>query len=181
MKDLSLHILDVLQNSVSAGATLVKLEINEIPNHDLYHIKFTDNGKGMEEEMIRKATDPFFTTRTTRRVGLGIPLLKQNAERTGGNLIIHSTLGIGTEVEAVFSYNHIDRLPTGDIAGTLALTASSYAAIDFIYTHNTPEGTFVFDTKEIKETLQDVPISNPQIIAFMKDLIRENLEVIKAS
>lgn len=181
MKDLALHILDIIQNSVTAGATLIKLEIGEIPKQDIYSVKFTDNGKGMDKSMIQQVTDPFFTTRTTRKVGLGLSLLKQNAERTGGRLLIHSTPGNGTEVEATFGFSHIDRLPTGDIAGTLALTVSSYPAIDFIYTHNTKEGTFIFDTKEIKETLEVVPISNPQVIAFMKDLIRENLEAIKAS
>ncbi len=181
MKDLALHILDILQNSVTAGATLIKLEIGEIPKQDIYSVKFIDNGKGMVKSMIHQVTDPFFTTRTTRKVGLGLPLLKQNAERTGGNLRILSTPGNGTEVEACFVFNHIDRLPTGDIAGTLALTVSSYPAVDFIYTHTTPDGTFIFDTKEIKETLEDVPINNPQVINFMKDLIRENLEAIKAS
>ena len=181
MKDLALHILDILQNSVTAGATLIKLEIDETPEKDSYSLKFTDNGRGMEKSMIQQVTDPFFTTRTTRKVGLGLPLLKQNAERTGGNLMILSTPGQGTEVQAKFGFSNIDRLPTGDIAGTLALTVSSYPAIDFIYTHTTPEGIFIFDTKEIKETLEDVPISNPQVIAFMKDLIRENLEAIKAS
>jgi anti-sigma regulatory factor (Ser/Thr protein kinase) len=181
MKDLALHILDILQNSVTAGATLIELEINEIPTKDTYSVKFTDNGKGVDAAMVQQVTDPFFTTRTTRKVGLGLPLLKQNAEQSGGSLHISSTPGNGTMVEAIFGYSHIDRLPTGDIAGTLALTVSSYPSIEFIYTHNTPEGTFIFDTKEIKETLEDVPISNPQVIAFMKDLIRENLEAIKAS
>jgi len=181
MKDLALHILDILQNSVTAGATLVKLQIDEIPADDKYLVKFTDNGKGMDAEMVQHVTDPFFTTRTTRKVGLGLPLLNQNAKRTGGSLMIHSTPGMGTEVLVEFSFKHIDRLPTGDIAGTLALTVSSYPAIEFIYTHNTPQGTFIFDTAEIKETLGDLPISNPQVIAFMKDLIRDNLGEIKAS
>ena len=181
MKDLALHILDILQNSVTAGATLVKLQIDEVLDKDEYRVKFTDNGKGMDSEMVKNVTDPFFTTRTTRKVGLGLPLLKQNAERTGGNMMIQSQPGKGTEVDVMFVYSHIDRLPTGDIAGTMALTVSSYPAIDFIYTHNTPEGTFIFDTIEIKETLGDLPISNPQVIGFMKDLIRDNLEEIKAS
>jgi len=181
MKDLALHILDILQNSVTAGATLIELQIDEDPDKDEYRVKFTDNGKGMDSEMVKNVTDPFFTTRTTRKVGLGIPLLKQNAERTGGKMTIQSTQGQGTEVDVVFVYSHIDRLPTGDIPGTLALTVSSYPAIEFVYTHTTPFGTFIFDTIEIKETLGDLPISNPQVIAFMKDLIRDNLEEIKAS
>jgi len=181
MKDLALHILDILQNSVTAGASLVKLQIDEVPADDKYLLEFTDNGKGMDAKMTQQVTDPFFTTRTTRKVGLGLPLLKQNAERTGGGMTIHSKPGKGTEVKVEFSFRHIDRLPTGDIAGILALTVSSYPAIDFIYTHNTPEGSFIFNTKEIKESLGNLPISNPQVIAFMKDLIRDNLEEIKAS
>jgi hypothetical protein len=181
MKDLALHILDILQNSVSAGATLIKIQIDEAPSEDKYLVSFIDNGKGMESDMLKQVTDPFFTTRTTRKVGLGLPLLKQNAERTGGSLNIRSEPGKGTEVAVMFVLSNIDRLPTGDIAGTLALTVSSYPEIDFIYTHTTPEGTFIFDTIEIKETLGNLPISNPQIIAFMKDLIRDNLKEIKAS
>jgi anti-sigma regulatory factor (Ser/Thr protein kinase) len=181
MKDLALHILDILQNSVTAGAKLIQLSIDELPAQDTYIVSIIDNGKGMSEEMAQQVTDPFFTTRTTRKVGLGLPLLKQNAERTGGNLLIHSKPGEGTEVTATFNYTHIDRLPTGDIAGTLALTVSSYPDIDFKYTHTTPEGTFVFDTIEIKETLEGLPISHPQVIAFMKDFIRDNLAEIKAS
>lgn len=181
MKDLALHILDILQNSVSAGASLVKISIDELPEKDKYNIKIGDNGKGMDAGMVQKVTDPFFTTRTTRKVGLGLPLLKQNAERTGGFLAIHSQPGKGTELEAEFSFSHIDRLPTGDIAGILSLTASSYPGIDFMYTHTTPAGTYLFETKEIKEILEEIPISNPRVIAFMKDLITDNLIEIKAS
>jgi hypothetical protein len=181
MKDLALHILDILQNSVTAGSTLVKLQIDEIPSKDEYLVKFIDNGKGMDAEMVQHITDPFFTTRTTRKVGLGLPLLKQNAERTGGRMMIQSEPEKGTEVDVMFVFSHIDRLPAGDIAGTMALTVSSYPAIDFTYTHNTPDGSFIFNTIEIKETLGDLPINNPQVIAFMKDFISDNLKEIKAS
>ncbi len=181
MKDLALHILDILQNSVSAGALLIKISIDELPDKDTYRLKIVDNGKGMDAWMVQKVTDPFFTTRTTRKVGLGLPLLKQNAERAGGFLTIHSQPGEGTEIEAEFSFSHIDRLPTGDIAGILSLTASSYPGIDFVYTHTTPAGTYLFETKEIKETLEEIPISNPKVIAFMKELIGDNLKEIQAS
>lgn len=181
MKDLSLHMLDILQNSVSAGASLISIRIDERPDENLYGLVFTDNGKGMDEKTIKQVTDPFFTTRTTRKVGLGLPLLKQNAERTGGNLKIESVPGKETIVSALFSYSHIDRLPTGDIPGIMALTVSSFPAIDFLYEHHTNEGTFKFDTKEIKETLGEVPVNNPQVISFIKDLIRDNLRLIKAS
>jgi hypothetical protein len=181
MKDLALHILDILQNSVTAGASMVKLQIDEIPLKDKYLVKFIDNGKGMNAEMIQYVTDPFFTTRTTRKVGLGLSLLKLTAERCGGSMSLQSEPGKGTEVKVEFGFKHIDRLPSGDIAGTLALTVSSYPAIDFTYTHSTPTGTFVFDTVEIKETLGEIPINNPKVIAFMKNLIGDNLKEIKAS
>lgn len=181
MKDLALHILDILQNSIRAEATMIKLQIDEVPSNNKYIVKLTDNGIGMSEELLKQITDPFFTTRTTRKVGLGLSLLKLNAERTKGTIKIQSQPGMGTEVEVVFGYDHIDRLPTGDIAGILALTVSSYPEIDFKYKHNTPKGNFEFDTKEIKQTLGDISISNPQVIAFMKDLIYDNLNEINAS
>jgi len=181
MKDLALHIIDILQNSVKAAATLVELEITEVPEQDKYTVIFKDNGKGMDAETLAHATDPFFTTRTTRRVGLGLSLLKLNAERTGGKMAINSNPGTGTRVEVNFGFHHIDRIPTGDISGAIALTVSAYPEIDFIYTHNTPDSTFIFDTREIKETLGNVALTNPRVIAFMKDMIRENLEEIKAS
>jgi hypothetical protein len=181
MKDLASHILDILQNSVTAGSSLIEVSIDELPVSDKYVLRIVDDGKGMDAETIKQVTDPFFTTRTTRKVGLGLPLLKQNVERTGGSFAIHSQLGKGTEVVAEFGFNHIDRLPTGDIAGTLALTASSYPEIDFFYTHTTSIATFVFDTIEIKEKLESIPINDPEVINFMKDLIRDNLTSIKAS
>ncbi|MFZ4549819.1 MAG: ATP-binding protein, partial [Bacteroidales bacterium] len=163
MKDLASHILDILQNSVTAGSTLIEISIDEMPVADKYVLRIVDDGKGMDTKMIKQVTDPFFTTRTTRKVGLGLPLLKQNAERTGGSLVIQSQPGKGTEVIAEFGYKHIDRLPTGDIAGTLSLTVSSFPEIDFIYTHSTPEGTFVFDTIEIKEKLENIPINDAEV------------------
>lgn len=181
MKDLSLHILDILQNSVVAGATLIKLQIDEIPAEDSYIVTFTDNGKGMDDLMAKQAMDPFYTTRTTRKVGLGLPLLKQNAERTGGCMKIHSLPGKGTKVQVEFGFRHIDRIPLGDIAGTMALTVASYPEIDFVYQHKTQTGTFNFSSRKIKETLDGLPINNPQVITFIKDLIRDNLKEIKVS
>jgi anti-sigma regulatory factor (Ser/Thr protein kinase) len=181
MKDLALHILDILQNSVTAGADLITLNISEDPETDRYTVTFTDNGKGMDTDMLQQAAEPFFTTRTTRKVGLGLALLKQNAERTGGQLTIRSQPGSGTQVEAHFAMSHIDRLPAGDIAGTLALTTASYPDIDFIYTHTTPAGTFEFDSREIKNALDGIPVNTPEVIAFMKNLIRDNLNEIKTS
>ncbi len=181
MKELSLHILDILQNSIVVGSTLIELEITESAIKDTYAILIRDNGKGMSEETVQRVVDPFYTTRTTRKVGLGIPLLKQNCELTGGYLTLESELGKGTTLTAVFKYHHFDRPPAGDLAGTFALTVSAHPGIDFLYIHTTDSGTYAFDTREIKQALDGVPINDPEITLFLKDMIRENLHEIKVS
>ncbi|HPT01458.1 MAG TPA: ATP-binding protein [Bacteroidales bacterium] len=178
MKDLSLHILDIMQNSLVAGAKEIGVEITENKDADTYSISVKDDGKGMSPEMARQVTDPFFTTRTTRKVGLGIPLLKENAERTGGSFDIISAEGVGTTINACFKLRHVDRQPLGDIAGVIVLTAASYPAVRFRYTHTTRFGTYTFDTKEVAEILGETPINDAQIIHFLKEMIVENLESI---
>ena len=140
MKTISDHILDILQNSVRAGATLIEIMVREEKSNDLYAVRIKDDGHGMTREKIQQATQPFFTTRTTRKVGLGLPLLKQNAEMSGGNLTIDSEPGKGTSVTAVFGYNHVDRPPMGDITGVLVLTIIGHDGIRFRYSHTTDEG-----------------------------------------
>lgn len=179
MKDLSLHILDIVQNSISAGASLIETEISENPANDSYGLSITDNGKGMNKETLQKATDPFFTSRTTRNVGLGLPLLKQNAERTGGTFSLDSHTGEGTIVTATFGYKHIDRLPLGDIGGVMALLASANPTIDFTYSHHTSSGNFYFDTREVKTELDGLSISHAEVNRFMKEMINENVKAIE--
>lgn len=181
MKDLSLHILDIIQNSISAGATLIQTRIRECPETDTYELLITDNGKGMDNETLQKASDPFFTSRITRNVGLGLPLLKQNAERTGGTFTLLSKPGDGTIVKATFGYSHIDRLPAGDIGGVMALLASANPLIDFTYSHHTATGDFKFDTREVKKELDGLSISHAEVNRFMKELINENLKSIEHS
>lgn len=181
MKDLSLHILDIVQNSISAKATFIEITIDESHQANTYFVTIKDNGKGMSPEMVEKVTDPYVTSRTTRKVGLGLPLLKMNAERTGGHLKITSQEGKGTEVEALFIHDNIDRLPLGDIAGTLALMASANPLIEFTYTHSVDGEQYIFDTREIKEVLDDFPISDIHIFKFLKEMINENLQEIKAA
>lgn len=178
MKDLSMHIMDIIQNSVRAKATLVRLEIEEMLEADLYRIRITDNGCGMSADMLEQVTDPLFTTRTTRKVGLGLSLFKQNAERTGGSMTIQSEPGKGTVVDVVFSHSNIDRPALGDIAGTLILLVSGNPDMDFVYRHTTPKGEYLFDTKEVKEVLDEVSVTDPQIIRYLKELINENLNTI---
>lgn len=178
MKDLSLHILDIVQNSISAHATLIEVDITEDPKTNTYTLRIADNGKGIPPEMLDKVLDPYGTTRTTRKVGLGLPLLKQNAERANGHLHISSTLQVGTEVITVFEYDHIDRIPIGDIAGTILMLASMNPTLEFVYKHQTSEGEFIFDTREVKAMLENVPINELSIQKDLKEFIQENINAI---
>ena len=176
MKDLSLHVMDILQNSTRAGATKIELNIIENTNDDIYTLQFIDNGCGMDEETVQKVIDPFFTTRTVRKVGLGLPLIKQNAERTGGSFQIESQIGKGTIVNVVFSHKNIDRPNLGDIAGTIVLTASAFPDIHFIYKHQKDGEEFIFDTEEVNEALDGISIQDPEIIQYLREMINENLK-----
>ena len=176
MKDLSLHVMDILQNSTRAGATKIELNIIEDTNKDTYTLQFIDNGCGMDEETVQKVIDPFFTTRTVRKVGLGLPLIKQNAERTGGSFFIESQLGKGTTVNVVFSHKNIDRPKLGDIAGTIVLTASAFVDIHFVYRHVKDGNEYIFDTEEVNEALDGISIQDPEIIQYLREMITENLK-----
>lgn len=175
MKDLSMHIMDILQNSTRAGATKIELSILEDPNTDFLTIVFKDNGSGMSEEMLKQVLNPFFTTRTTRKVGLGLSLIKQNAELTGGTLEIESELQVGTTVTVKFGLAHLDRPPMGDLAGTIVLTASAYPDIRFIVHYQTQSIDYTFDTDEINEALDGTSIQEPEIIQYLIEMFRENI------
>jgi len=179
MKDLSMHILDIIQNSVRAKASKVELEIIEEVEKNLYTIIINDNGCGMDKDTLEKVIDPFFTTRTTRKVGLGLPLLKQNAERTGGYMNIVSEEDKGTKLTAVFIHDNLDRPSLGDIAGTVVLLVGANPDISFIYRHRTDNGEYVFDTNEVNEVLEGVSISEPEVLRYLKEMINENLKEIK--
>jgi len=174
-----MHILDIIQNSVRANASYVELQIIENKVEDSYSITIKDNGDGMDEDMLAKVSDPFFTTRTTRKVGLGLPLLKQNAERTGGHMKISSVLGEGTRTEAVFSHSNIDRPFLGDISGTIMILVGANPDMKFVYRHMTDSGSYEFNTDEVKDILDGVPINNAEILEYLKQMIQENLKKIK--
>jgi hypothetical protein len=178
MKDLSLHILDIVQNSISAKAALIRITIDEDKFNNRYVLTIEDNGTGMSLEVLKKVTDPYTTSRKTRKVGLGIPLLKLNAELANGNLEITSELGIGTKVVALFEFDHIDRVPIGDIAGVVVMLASMNPNLEFIYRHVTPKGEYIFDTKEIKVILDDLSIQDFSIQKYLKEMVEENLKEI---
>jgi len=174
MKDLSLHILDIVQNSISAKATLTQITIDEDKFNNRYVLTIEDNGTGMSPEVLAKVTDPYTTSRKTRKVGLGLPLLKLNTEFANGSFDITSELGVGTKVTAIFEFDHIDRVPIGDIAGVVVMLASMNPNLEFIYKHTTPKGVYIFDTKEIKVVLEDLSIQNISIQKYLKELIEEN-------
>lgn len=179
MKDLSLHILDIAQNSIRANATLVEIVLVEDIPSDLFSITIRDNGCGMSPETVEKVVDPFYTSRTTRKVGLGLPLLKQNAERCGGKFTITSKENEGTEVLATFSHSNIDRPVLGDIAGVVIILVTSNPEMNFIYSHSYNGKTYCFDTREVKEALDGTPINDLKVSRFLKDMIKENLEEIQ--
>jgi len=149
MEDLSLHILDIAENSISASASRIEIRIDEDRAGDLLTVEITDNGKGMDESMLKKALDPFFTTRTTRRVGLGLPLLAQAAKESGGTIELDSEPGRGTTVKATFRLSHPDCKPVGDIGQTIRTLVIAHPEIDFVYEHKTNDSAYRFDTREI--------------------------------
>ena len=181
MKDLSLHILDIVQNSIRAKATLVEIDITEQPDENKLTIRITDNGTGMSPEEVPKAIDPFYTSRTTRKVGLGLSLFKQNAEQADGSFSIESELAKGTCVTASFGLNHLDRPVMGDLTGVLLLLICAPDAVDYVFKHQTPVGEFVLDTRELKQMLENVPINHPDVRNFLKEMIEGNLEQIQIS
>ncbi|MBO5773933.1 MAG: sensor histidine kinase [Clostridia bacterium] len=174
MRELALHVLDIAENSVKANASLVTVEI--IAKENILTIRISDDGRGMSEEFLSKVTDPFTTTRTTRKVGMGIPLLKQAAETSGGAFDIKSKLGVGTTVTATFLLDDVDRMPLGDVAETA--TTLLYPQCDFKWIYVVEDREFVFDTREVKEELEGIPIDSPEIIAFLKSMLKENIESI---
>ena len=173
MRELSLHILDALENSLEAGASRVTLTIEEDLAADRLTITITDNGRGMDAETARKALDPFFTTRTTRHVGLGLPLFAAAARRCNGDLTIESEVGQGTTVRATFQHSHIDRAPLGDIRGSLLSFLLAEHPVDLHYVHRVNGRHFEFDTADIRAELGDMPLSHPLVRAWLSEFIAE--------
>lgn len=175
MKELSLNILDISENSTKAGATLVEISITE--GDDTLKIEIRDNGHGMTPETLLSVTNPFYTTRTTRRVGMGIPLFKFAAEQTGGGIEIKSKHisdfpeEHGTAVSAVFYKTHIDFTPLGDVVSTVVTLIQGHPTVDFLFTHKTREKEISLDTREIRAVLENIPLDSFEVLAW----IRENL------
>lgn len=178
MKEISLHILDIMQNSITAGASLVELTLTEDTEKDILSFSIKDNGKGMSKEMLSTVTDPFTTGRTTRKVGLGIPLLKLAAESTGGGVSIKSEEGVGTVISASFGYSHIDRQPLGSMTETMHQLITSYEEVDFLYVHTINEQDFTVDTRQIKNILGGVSLKENDISLWLFGYLKEGEEEI---
>ncbi|MFW6022687.1 MAG: ATP-binding protein [Halanaerobiaceae bacterium] len=176
MRELSLHILDIVQNSISAGADNIEIVINEDIENNLFTIKIIDDGSGIEKEKLKKITDPFVTSRVTREVGLGLSFFQEAARQCDGKMEIDSVVGEGTEVRAYFQYDHIDRAPLGDIRGTLTSLVSLNPDVDFKYKHKYRDREFVFDTGDVKKELEDIKINQPEVMKWIREFLEEGLE-----
>ncbi len=178
-RDLAQHLLDIYENGVKAGAEVIHVEIEEDLADDRLALGVRDDGHGMAPEMLRRSADPWMTTRTTRRVGLGIPFLKQTAEMCGGSFEIESAPGEGTEIRAIFQHRHIDRPPLGDMVATLTCMIVGYPKVGLVYRHRVDGAEFSFDTREIREVLgDDVPFSDPEVLGFLRSMLEEGLAAL---
>jgi len=180
MEELSMHILDIVENSTRAGAHLIQIMIRESRIEDRLTIEIIDDGAGMNEETRQKALDPFFTTKTVRRVGLGIPLIEQAATATEGKFTIESKEGKGTRVTALFRLSHIDRQPLGRMADTVMTLIAGNPSTDFFYSHESDKGSYFLDTREIRDTLGEIPINHSEVLTFIRNSINDGLREINA-
>lgn len=177
MRELALHLLDIVENSISARAETVQILVQEDHAADRLVMSVIDDGCGMDAEMVARVTDPFVTSRTTRKVGLGLPLLKAAAEACQGGLTVESEVGRGTCVSVAFQLSHIDRMPMGNLAATLLTLIVGSPQVHWIFRYAVDEQTFLFDDQPIKETLDGIPLSEPGVLAYL----RESLETGIAS
>lgn len=178
MTELSLHVLDVVENSTKAGASLVTVGVLISSETDRLTITIDDNGCGMTAEQVARVTDPFYTTRTTRKVGLGVPFFKMAAEATGGAFSITSAPGVGTKVLAEFVLSHIDRMPLGDMTATMHQLIVMHPACDFLYTYEFDNRSFTLDTREFREILGNIPFDVPEVSQYLKQYLSENTDEV---
>jgi len=183
VKELSLNILDISENSVKAGATLTEIRITETSS--MLTISISDNGCGMSEEVVKSVTNPFYTTRTTRSVGLGIPLLKMAAEQTGGSIELHSRVddGLredhGTVISAHFYKDHIDFTPLGDVVSSICTLIQGHPDVDFLFIHSIEDDEVKLDTRELRVILEGVPLDTYEVIKWIEGYLEEQYLEIK--
>ncbi|ADH60602.1 histidine kinase [Thermoanaerobacter mathranii subsp. mathranii str. A3] len=176
MKELALYILDLSQNSIRAGAKNICIEINIDTSKDMLKVSIEDDGCGMKEELLKKVTDPFVTTRKERKVGLGIPLFKELVQQCEGNFEIFSEEGKGTKIMGTFKLSSVDLVPLGDIASTIVSVILSAPEVDIVYKYNKDNHEFLFDTKELKKILKGVNINDIKVLNWIKEYINENMK-----
>lgn len=180
MRELSLNVMDVAQNSITAGASLIEIRVEEDRQKGELVIFIIDNGKGMSEEQVQRVIDPFYTTRTTRKVGLGVPLFKMEAEMTGGDFSIQSQLGKGTTVRARFVTSHVDMIPLGNINDTILLLVSCNPDRDFRFVHRIDEKELELDTRQLREVLgEDVPLNDPDVVQWIRGYLQEQSDLLQ--
>lgn len=175
MEDISLHILDIAENSIVAQAKKIKIAIQEIGEQDLLQVEISDDGRGMDQETIKKALDPFFTTKTTRRFGLGLSLLSEASKIANGQFSIQSKPGEGTQVKATFQASHIDTKPLGDMPQTLVTLIMAHPEVDIQYIHKINHSKYNLDTKKIKSQLKGIPLNSPKALHKIKKNMEEEL------
>lgn len=181
MQELSLNILDIAQNSITAEADLVRITIEAFgEDYKMLSVTIADNGHGMDRQTLADVENPFFTSRTTRKVGLGIPLFKQAALQTGGDFKIDSQPGKGTVVQAVFDTSNIDCTPLGEVRDTIGILIQMNENIDFVYTVKKDEEEFVCDTRQLKEIMEGESLCNVAVVQWIKEFVEENqFEILK--
>ncbi len=179
MRELALHLLDIAENSVAAEARTIRIVVEEDPKKDLLRMSVEDDGRGMDEDLVARVTDPFVTSRTTRKVGLGIPLLKAAAEACNGYLRVNSAPGRGTRLEAEFQRSHIDRMPLGDLAGTLLELLVAWPQVHWVFRYKQNGTEFNFDDGPVKQELGDVSLTEPGILKYLRETLQEGVNDIQ--
>ncbi len=178
MRDLSLHLMDIVQNSIKAQASEIEISIEALPDTDQLILFVGDNGCGMPDDLVERVKDPFVTSRTTRSVGLGIPLMKELCELTGGPLILKSQLGIGTQLTAILGLSSIDRLPLGSIGDTMAVLISADPNLDYSLRFQAPERSFDLNLQDVRAEIPDLPLDEPSVLEWLKEYIAEQQQAV---
>ena len=178
MEDLSLHILDIVENAIAARAKKIEIFVVEEPGEDRLTIEIRDDGIGMDKEVSQKAVDPFFTTRSSRRVGFGLSLMAQAAQEAGGSLRVESKIGKGTKVTASFQYHHIDRKPLGNMVETVMTLLFGNPELEILYTHKKEGKSFALSSSWVKNHFRDRPLIDPEVIQGVERHLKEGLKQI---
>jgi len=179
LRELALHLLDIAENSVAANGKNITISVEEDTVKDRLRMSVQDDGVGMDADTVAKVIDPFYTTRTTRKVGLGIPLLKEAAEACNGFLTIQSEPGHGTRIDVEFQHSHIDRMPLGDLAGTFLSLLIAYPPIHWTFSYRANEQDFEFDDAPIKKELEGVSLTEPGVLSFIRQMIESGIAEIQ--